>query len=162
MNATKTAKRILSVKVERIDDYHGDISELGHYSGKPGADDVTIDRVARGDCRQNEYPYFIAAMSAEDTGNPQSVEQDYQRAEAFNRGEWSYMGVRAVAVVEVLGVRQTVTSGSVWGLESDSDDGDFAEVGAGELDSLHDILAELGFTGKDIDAAMSGVNRAGA
>ena len=71
------AKRILSVKVEWKHDESPDYSHLGEYSNHEGPD--SIDRKERGDMGRHEYRYFIPGMTAEQTGNPESPEQDYQR-----------------------------------------------------------------------------------
>ena len=161
MNATAIGKRIKSVQVVRVADRDPDLSHLGEYSSRPGADDVTIDREERGDMGRGEYRYFIAAMSGEDTGNPESVEQDYARCEAYNRGEWEMVGVYAVAEVVVNGTTQAVRSAGLWGVESDSGDAYFAEVGGEELAELSGILAELGFTPEQIAEAFAEVEPAG-
>src|SRR5688500_10376303 len=72
-------KRILSVSFVREPEALPDLSHFGEYSDVPGDDDKTIDRQERGDQWRNEHRYFIAALSGENTGNPESVEQDYQR-----------------------------------------------------------------------------------
>jgi hypothetical protein len=161
MIATKTAKRIMGVKVERIVDDCPDLSHLGEYTSRPAEDAVTIDRQERGDMGRHEFRYFIASMSAEDTGNPKSVEQDYERCEAYNRGEWCMMGVQAVATIEVNGIRQTIRSGGLWGIESDSGSDYFGEVGEQELDDLRGMLAELGFSAEEIGEACDEVDTAG-
>lgn len=102
-----------------------------------------------------EYRYFIAAMSDAESGNPESVEQDYQRMESYNRQEWCELVVQAVATVEINGIRQTVHSGGVGGVESDADEGHIAEIESDEKADLMAILAELGFGRREIDKAFN-------
>ena len=51
------------------------------------------------------------------------------------------------------GVRQTIRSGGLWGIESDSTPPYFADIGEEQLEELVEILLELGFTRDAIDAA---------
>lgn len=74
------------------------------------------------------------------------AEQDYDRMEAYNRGEWCCYGVRATAEVFVNGVRQNLRSAGLWGLDSDSEESYFAEVEEEQMEELRDILAALGAT----------------
>jgi hypothetical protein len=135
--------RILSVRVKREVDTDPDLSYLGEYSRTAGPN--AIDRQERGDMAHGELRYFNAAMSGEETGNPESPEQDYQRCEDYNRQGWCMLGITAVAKVVVNGVIQTVTSGGLWGIESDGGEEYFREVADEELAELRDILVALGF-----------------
>lgn len=149
--------------IERIDieqelDVTPDLSYLGRYTSVPTRDEVeagkVVDRQEEGDWHRGEYQFFVAAYSAQETGNPDSVEQDYHRMEAYNRGDWHMVGIRAVAEIVVNDVRQTITSGGLWGIESDSDKEHLAEVGREQLTGLRSILLELEFTEGEIDAAL--------
>jgi hypothetical protein len=133
--------RIESVKVRREVDADPDLSYLGEYSNH--ASDNSIDRVERGDAGRGEYRYFTPAMTGAQTGNPDSPEHDYQRAEAYNRGAWCMVGVWAEAEVIVSGTVQRIRSGGLWGIESDSDASYFEEVAREQLAELADILAEF-------------------
>jgi hypothetical protein len=143
-------------RVDRIIIHHepdSDLSYLGRYSAEPGPDDRTVDRVALGHiregCLHREYRYFIAAMSGGDTGNPDSVRQDYERVEAYNRGEWYEMGIYAVAEVSYatgVGSRriERLQSGGLWGIRSDSSPEYIEEVEQNELDDLREHLGHFG------------------
>lgn len=158
----KTRKgRILSVRVERRADTNTDAAHLGTYSNNPGPAGRTIDREKNGDRGRGEYRYFIAAMSADETGNPESVKQDYARMEALNRGEWSYVGVIAASEVTLPGsdVSQKIRSSGLWGIESDSGADYFAEVEEQELDALRGELAAAGFGPRQIEHAFRKVAR---
>lgn len=130
------------IKIKRMTDEDPDLSYLGEYSSNPRKN--AIDRVARGDAGRNEFRYCNITMSAEDTGNPDSVEQDYQRLEAYNSGEWCTMGIFAECSVIIGGVFQQITSGGLWGIESDSDGEYLASVEAEQIEELLAILAEMG------------------
>ena len=135
-----------SVEIEIVSDDTPDLSFLGEYSNSPG--DNAIDRQERGDMSRGEFRYCNITMSGEDTGNPESVEQDYQRLESYNRGDWEMVCVRVKAVINTsqsgYGRTHTFRSPGIWGVESDSDKAHFAEMALDELDSLRDDLLELG------------------
>ena len=143
--------RIESIKLVREVDNDPDLSYLGEYSNDECA--TSIDRQERGDMGRHEYRYFTPAMTGDETGNPESPEQDYQRMESYNRGGWCCKGVRAVAEVIVNGTIQHIQSGGLWGIESDSERSYFEEVAAEQLAELADILTELGFSKRAIAAS---------
>lgn len=77
--------------------------------------------------------------------------QDRARLEAYNNGEWVMKGVRAeceylipVNSVPPSYIIQTLTSGGLWGIESDSDEEYFKSVEQEELDQLKDYCTTLG------------------
>jgi len=129
----------------------------------------------RGDMQRDEYRYFNPSFNYVDkTGNatdgntPEEirkyVRQDYKRMESMNRGDWRYIGIRADAELNVPSghlafIAQDVTSGGLWGIESDSDDEYLANVEQEELSSLRGQLRELGFSQRAISAAFRNVER---
>lgn len=151
MSDSKKAK-LVSIQVITETDCDPDTSWIGEYTSKPGQDDRTIDREARGDMGLHEYRYFVAAMGPDETGNPESVEADYRRMESLSRGDWGFVGIRAVAKLSVNGTLQTVTSGGLWGIESDSGKDYFKEVEKEQIDELRATLAELGVSGAEFDS----------
>lgn len=138
------------ITIDKVVIYHEtetqpDLSDLGEYSNKPGPADRTIDRKARGDCGRNEYRYFIAAMSGDETGNPESVEQDYRCMEDYNKQARYMLRIHVVAVVSYdcgQGNRriERLSSGGLWGIESDSSAEYLASV---ERDELADLKSHL-------------------
>lgn len=150
-------RRILSVTIHRDLDDSPDLSWIGEYSNHPGPDDRTIDRQERGDMGHGEFRYFVAAMSPADTGNAESVECDYRRMEDYSNGGWHMTRVYATADVQFLGdVVQTLRSGGLWGIESDSGDY-FKDVEQDELAVLRSELRAAGFSDKAIAAAFAEV-----
>lgn len=141
------SKEIRKIEVITLDDETPDTSFLGEYSNQPGPD--AIDRKACGDWKRGEYQYFNPAMTGAETGNPESPAQDYARFEAFNRGDWHFIGVKARAEVVIGDTIQTITSGGLWGIESDSDADYVTSVKKDELSALVGILLSLGFSGFD-------------
>lgn len=75
-----------------------------------------------------------------DTGAP----EDADRREQLERGDFSFVGVRAEAEVVIEGVSQTLTSGGLWGTESDSGEEYIREVAAEEYGDLRKILISIG------------------
>lgn len=129
-------------QVRKVDE-SPDLSWLGEYDNEPGEN--AIDREAIGDRNRGEYRYCNVTMSAADTGNPDSVQQDYNRLEAYNRGEWCMIGIWAEVRVYIAGVMQIIRSGGLWGIESDSEESYSEQVYAEQCDELANILADMGF-----------------
>lgn len=93
----------------------------------------------------------------DETGDPNDYlfqdeeyrEQDQARLDAFNRGDWSFIGIRAKATVWVpIGggsfAGYTLTSPGLWGTESDIGDDYMNEVFEDEKAALIDAMAEMG------------------
>jgi len=72
------------------------------------------------------------------------------RREAYQRGEFSFVGVRAEAQVVIEGIVQTLTSGGMWGIESDSDEAYIKDVALEEYDNLRDILKAVGVSTAEV------------
>jgi len=79
-----------------------------------------------------------------DSGDPEYKDQDEDRRQQYERGDFSFVGVRAEAEVVVEGVLQTLTSGGLWGIESDSGDSYIEDVALEEYDALREILKAVG------------------
>ena len=87
--------------------------------------------------------------------------QDYDRRESLSRGDWQYIGIRADAHVSLAdsGPVQQITSGGVWGYESDMSPADFSEVESEQLAELKTQLLALGFSRRPIAAAFKSIER---
>lgn len=153
LRTDNTKKRIDRITFKKEVDESPDLSFLGEYSNKPGDPAKTIDRQERGDMGRNEFRYFVAAMSGKDTGNPESVEQDYQRMEGCCKGEWCMLFLVCEARIVINGIIQTVTSGGLGGVESDCDDDLFDEIKQVQKEELAAVLRSIGFSQKQISAA---------
>jgi hypothetical protein len=87
--------------------------------------------------------------------------------EALNYGDWCYIGIRAEAEIGIGDVAeypkkfnvtcQTITSGVLWGIESDSDESHIEETEKDELANLKQQLLALGFSKRAISAAFKNV-----
>lgn len=153
-------KRILSVTIKRMIDDCPDTSWLGEYNDDPSGVD-TIDRQEQGDWHgYGEYRYFHPAMTGEETGNPESPMQDYRRMESLNRGDWQFLYIVAECTVQLGStVCQTLTSGGLAGIESDSDPAYLSSVESDELQSLAIELEAIGFSKRQIKLAFSKVEK---
>lgn len=173
--------RIDQIRIRREADESPDLSYLGEYGQdyRPGA----VDRAeANGSLDRREYRYWYpgsnhfphdpkswAHVSAKDKAQVRKqygslakadqayMMQDYQRMEAYNRGDWGMVGLWAEAAVSYLtGAgghrRETLRSGGLWGIESDSDKAYFAEVEQDELADLRRHLEAFGADTSDFDA----------
>jgi hypothetical protein len=74
------------------------------------------------------------------------LEQDEfdERLAAYKRGEFDFVGVRAEAEVIVEGIVQTLTSGGLWGVESDSGEEYITEIAVEEYEQLRKVLKTIG------------------
>jgi hypothetical protein len=90
--------------------------------------------------------------------------RDYARMERLDSGDMGYIGIRADAEVVLQsetrdgsGVVQTLTSGGLWGIETDSDASHLAEVALEEVGELRGILRAAGFGTRAISKAFKDV-----
>jgi hypothetical protein len=66
-----------------------------------------------------------------------------ERYHQYQDGRFGFIGIRAEAEIVVNGVCQIITSGGLWGIESDSDLQYLAEIEHEEVDQLKAILGSL-------------------
>ncbi len=83
--------------------------------------------------------------------------QDFDRMEAYNNQQWCFIGIRAEAEYTVNSVIQEITSGGLWGTESDSDKAHFQSIEEEELAELRKQLAGIGFSKRAISAAFKNI-----
>jgi hypothetical protein len=163
-------KRIHSVTIVKRIDESPDTSYLGDYAATPTSE-FSIDRKSYSSPPW-ELRYFNPSSNYVDAngkalpGNsPEEirkyVSEDYRRMEAYNNGFWHYVGLYAVASVQLTkdGPFQEIQSGGLWGIESDSGDDNFASVENEELSQLREQLHALGFSKRAISAAFKTITR---
>lgn len=164
--------KIESIKIVHEYDDNPDLSWLGKFSDKwaPGA----IDRKRFGNWEPREMRYFIPCnhwphnpknwdhVSEEDLKNVIAKHrtlkkadwtyalEDMRRLETFG-DRWVTIGIYAKAMIVIRNVYQTIQSGVLWGIESDSDESYIDSIEVEVLADLIAILAELGFTQEEID-----------
>jgi hypothetical protein len=139
--------------------------------GKPlwyssSAEQEGCDCGERGDMERNEYRYFngnvenYAGESPEDIRN--YVRQDYERMERLQHGDWCYIGIQAEAEILIPpgshSIVQEITSGGLWGVESDSDKDYLAEIETEQLSELREQLRALGFSARAVSTAFRDVS----
>lgn len=170
-------KKILSVRIEHKSDESPDTSYLGKYSDQiTGVNpyaiirvgeyagkfvmDLTEDEQLPDRCRK--YRFFLpchenyVGLSEQDTRK--YCLQDFARMEGLSDGQWQYIGVIAKAEIASLnGLTQTIRSGGLWGVESDSGKDYLAEIAEQELSQLRDELTGIGFGKRAIDYAFKSV-----
>jgi len=161
----KTQRPVIdSIKLKIIPDEYPDLSWLGEYSDKiPARADLRRgDLIFRHKAGAREYKYFIPAAGKVEkvrkdlsrAGHSRGVAEEMARRQArddFERMEgygssWSMVGIEAEAVVKYrIGNRgdwrlETLTSGGLWGIESDSGRDYFEQVFRDELTDLREHL----------------------
>jgi hypothetical protein len=84
------------------------------------------------------------------------LEQDgfEDRLQQYHNREFGYIGIRAVAKLDIDGTIQTITSGGLWGIEDDSDQSYLNEVADEEKQDLRSHLHAIGFSKRAIAAAL--------
>jgi len=85
--------------------------------------------------------------------------QDYERMKALSNNQWGFIGISAEAQLRINGVLQTIASGGLWGVESDSDQSYLMDVEQEELNQLKSQLHTLGFSKRAINAAFREVEQ---
>ena len=121
-----------------------------------------------GDMERGEYRYFNPSFNYVDksgkaTDEPENVRkytrQDYERMESLNRGSWCHIGISAVAEVVTnagsMSTVQTIHSGGLYGIESDSERSYLESVEQEELASLKSELSAIGFSKRAISKAFN-------
>lgn len=145
--------------------------------------DETMDRLAaaqeeleecdcgeRGDTNRGEYRYFNPSGNYKDE-TPENtrkyVRQDYERMEGLNQGDWCFIGIVAECEYSIgdnrAGCRliQELSSGGLWGIESDSEESYFTSVEQEELSELRSQLKAIGFSCRAISTAFKNVEHGG-
>lgn len=163
-------KRIHSVTVKRIPDMHyrGE-DTIGTFDNEAKSEyAIELDSPCYG-YRYEGFTFYNAPVDnylGEDPADIRKyVEQDYARMKQYQLGEFDYYGVRAEAVYSVDSEKgspiQKVTSGGLWGIESDAGDY-FQEIETEQLSELRDQLSALGFSKRAIATAFKTVERQAA
>lgn len=155
----KNGKRILSVTIlTKQDDYNGEDS-IGTFDNEAKSEyAIELTEYLHG-YRYEGYKFYNGPvgnyLGIEPAEIRKYVQQDYERMKSYNAGEWNYVGVFARATVQATehGPIQVVTSGGLWGVESDCHDY-IAKVGQEQLAELHSQLKALGFSARAISVAL--------
>jgi|GEM_PF-1301638 len=146
-------------------DHEQNLQRLLWLAGGDIAEQAGCDCGERGDVGRHEYRYFNGCVDnyqGEDPADIRTyVRQDYERMESYNNQNWSYLGIRAKAEILLpsgdASVVQEITSGGLWGVESDSDKSYLAGIEEEELSSLREQLRAVGFSTRAISTAFKNV-----
>jgi hypothetical protein len=148
-------------------------SDMDVWTDYDDAEDVCIDAGERaeecncdehGDMERNQYRFFNPNHEnykglPEDEIRKYCL-QDYARMEALNNQEFCFIGIRAEADYTLTGrVMQEVTSGGLWGIESDSSPEYLKEIEDEQLSELREQLKAIGFSSRAISAAFKTIER---
>lgn len=142
--------------------------ELAHTQALDQIHELIECDCRRGHYDSREYRYFngnIENYKGESTEDIRKyVRQDYERMESLQRGDWYYIGIRAEAEIAIPSSRfadsdnvQTITSGGLWGTESDSDESYLESIEQDELSDLKTQLLALGFSKRAIATAFKNI-----
>jgi hypothetical protein len=150
--------KIIKVVVEHKVDDNPDTSWLGEYATHSESN-YSIDRSERGEMGRGEYQYFNPNWQNYKGESEENIRKycgrDYRRMEALNAGQWCFIGIIAKAeVVSEQGICQTIRSGGLWGIESDSDKEYLDSVAKDELCELGKELESLGMGKRAVEYAI--------
>lgn len=111
-----------------------------------------------------EYRFFVPYAGGEPVGSKNwrlNAKQDFDRMQSFSNGDWCHLGIMTHAEITLPGsdIVQRITSGGLWGVQSDSGEEYLSEVEQEELTALAAELAALGFGKRAIALAMKAVER---
>jgi len=116
-----------------------------------------------------EYRYFNGPIENYKGELPEDirkyVRQDFERMESLYRGDFCFIGIRAEAEWSITQTEyarngsliQTVTSGGLWVIESDSSSEYLKEIEQEQLAELRSQLKAIGFSSRAISAAFRNV-----
>jgi hypothetical protein len=152
-------------------------SEDGIWQDVSDAQDLLIEKQdelqecdcdERGDAERGEYRYFNGCVENYKGESPEKIREyvlrDYERMERLQRGDWGFIGIRAEAEIAISNdphkrtnttwTVQEITSGGLWGIESDSDKTYLGEIETEQLSELREQLRAVGFSTRAITKAL--------
>ncbi len=162
------SQTLLSVKIRVESDDHPDLSWLGEYTDN-APDSYDLKRgsaFCRRHRERNTFRFFVPAMSVDEhhkelsrLGYSRGLSEDYarhycrrdfERMETYGK-DWWMLGIWAEANVVINNVIQTVSSGGLFGVESDSKGDYLIEVAREEIVSLKAIMEAMGLVSDDLE-----------
>jgi hypothetical protein len=167
------SKKINKITIKHIYDESPDTSFFGKYTDE--VNDWYIDReqgeyiaILQKDedyelpSKGREYRFFNPCAGGEKEGTKDYQKygkEDFKRMEDLNNGQWEFIGIKAFAEVHTSQdgndwLINSVSSGGLWGIESDSDKDYLKEVEQEQIAELKIVLKEFGFSDKEINKAI--------
>lgn len=131
-----------------------DRRDTGHYCDrevrywKPGPNHYPHDPKKWAHTSEEDKARVIERYGSLEAADHAYMMEDYELHEQYPR-VWWMLGLWAEAEIVVSGVIQTIRSGGIWGISSDSDHAENVEVLQMELMELKHLLAGLGFDEAD-------------
>jgi hypothetical protein len=113
---------------------------------------VEAPRIKRNAPQVEEIRIVVLDDDEPDTSFLDQDEFKDRRAE-YDRGDFKFVGVRADAEVTIEGVVQTITSGGIWGVESDAE-GQIRMLAEDEYADLRKILTSIGVSTSQLPLKM--------
>jgi hypothetical protein len=144
---------------EALEDAYNEVGEL--------LDNVSECDCGRGYWDHRSFQYFNGPVENYKGETPENIRkyilQDYERMEGLNNGQWVYIGILAEAQVSIpsgtSAVESEITSGGLWGTESDSEESYLESIEKEELADLKTQLKALGFSSRAISTAFRSIER---
>jgi hypothetical protein len=145
-------------------DHDQNLQRLLWIAGGDIAEQKGCDCGERGDMERGELRYFNGVVENYKGETPDKIREyvvrDYERMERLQRGGWCYIGIRAEAEILIpsdtqgSSIVQEITSGGLWGIESDSDASYLTEIEEEQLSELREQLHAVGFSKRAIAKAV--------
>jgi hypothetical protein len=167
------SKKINKITIKHIFDESPDTSFIGQYTDDPQPWNIDREQgeyiaILQKDedyelpSKGREYRFFNPCAGGEEEGteNYQKYgKQDFKRMESLNNGKWEFIGIKAFAEVQTSQdgngwLINSVSSGGLWGIESDSDKDYLKTVEQEQIAELKIVLKEFGFSDKEINKAI--------
>lgn len=146
--------KIESIVIEHVVDTDPDTSFLGNYTSilETGVivrqydtfyEDLSREEIDKIPTMSREHTGFNPYAGGEKVGTKEYRDyglKDYEHMEKINKGAVWFVGIIAKAVINVAGTLQHISSGGLYGIESDSDDVYINEI---ELEQLSELKEQL-------------------
>jgi hypothetical protein len=159
---------------EKLDQEREALDEAYDLLGSLADEVVECDCNERGNMERGQYRYFNPSFNYVDKNGkptdgltPEEVRkytrQDYERLERLNSGDWCFIGIAAEAQIGIPQngsyLCQTLHSGGLYGIESDSERSHIESEEKNQLADLRDVLKSFGFSSRAISQAFKSIER---
>ncbi|MFA5307423.1 MAG: hypothetical protein WC365_08300 [Candidatus Babeliales bacterium] len=150
-----TNKKIFSVTIKHLNDESPDISYLE--TDSEINDDGTLNIISSMRYSSKDVELYGQQQVM------QCIWQDLERLENYGN-TWYMMGIKASCEIglkqnKTSHLLQTLTSGGLWGIESDGDSDYFKETETDQLNELKSVLKTFSFSNKAINKAFQTVKK---
>lgn len=156
MTPSITIKKISKITVKHMTDENPMLDWLGTFDDEAKSE-LAINHRERSGLGNRTIEWFNPQPGA--CENKEHAEQDYKRMMQFENGDVSSLGIKAVAEILTSNdngkswLRNEISSGGLWGIESDSGENYFNEISCEQQRELLPLLVAFGFTVDEIEAA---------